>query len=600
MIVAPDACWPWSSAASGGDRPEQACSTLVDLLCYRARSQPEGVAYVFLRDGERQEEAITYLQLERQARRIGASLQGLEVHSEAVGLLYHPGLGFIEAFFGCLFAGLVAIPVQTPPGLKRLGGLTAILSDAGTRLVLTSSDILEALHKDPSKHDWAQSLRLLATDQISVEPSPDWHPADPAVNSAAFFQYTSGTTNAPRGVVVSHANVLSNEELIRKAFRHDRTTIGIGWLPHFHDMGLIGNLLQGLYIGRPCILMSPFHFIQRPLRWLQAISHYQATTSGGPTFAYDLCVQKIGAAQRDQLDLSSWTLAFIGAETVRSATIQRFADTFSSCGFNRDAFYPCYGLAEATLFVTGSQVRQPVVVKQVSREGLMENQVVGCDVPSDQSIGIVGCGREGLDHQVLIVDPVTRVRCSADRVGEIWVKGKSVANGYRNRPQETGQIFAARLADSEVGPFLRTGDLGFIQENNLFVTGRIKDIIILHGKTHYPHEIELTVEHCADGLQAGGGAAFSLEREGREQVIMVQEVERMALRSISPSDCIEAIRTSVLSVHGVRLDAVVLIKPATIPRTTSGKVRRDHCRMEFLAGSLAVVRGWPQPGIGAE
>ncbi|MCP9916665.1 fatty acyl-AMP ligase [Cyanobium sp. ATX 6F1] len=558
------------------------------------------MAYVFLSDGEREAEEITYLQLDQQARRIGAWLQVCEPGSEAVGLLYQPGLSFIEAFFGCLYAGLVAIPLQTPPGLKRLEGLSAILRDAGTSLVLTRSDILETLQKGATTCEWARPLRWLATDHLTGDQDPSWHHPDRSVDSAAFYQYTSGTTGAPRGVVVSHANVLANEELIRQAFQHDQSTMGMGWLPHFHDMGLIGNILQMLYIGRPCILMSPFHFIQRPFRWLQAISHYRATSSGGPNFAYELCVQKIRDDQREQLDLSSWTLAFTGAETVRWDTIRRFSDRFAGCGFNPQAFYPCYGLAEATLFVTGIRDRRPIVVKTVSRPDLMVNRVVPSTAPSDQSLTIVGCGREGLHHQVLIVDPLNRARCPADRVGEIWVQGASVARGYRNRGLETEQTFSATLADSGMGPFLRTGDLGFIQDDNLFITGRIKDIIILQGKTLYPHEIELTVERCFSGLQSGGGAAFSLEGEGSEQVVVVQEIEGKALRSIHLIQCTETIRRRVLSVHGVRVQAVVLIRPATIPRTTSGKVRRADCRSEFLSGSLAVVHSWILPSAQSE
>ncbi len=591
---------PWRPAGCGGGLDERPFKTLVDLLRYRARYQPECVAYVFLSDGEREAEEITYLQLDQQARRIGAWLQLCEPHAEAVGLLYQPGLRFIEAFFGCLYAGLVAIPVQTPPGLKRLESLAAILSDAGTSLVLTSSDILETLKKDDSKCDWVKTLRWLATDLINVEQDPGWHHPDCSVDSTAFYQYTSGTTHAPRGVVVSHANVLCNEELIRQAFEHDRNTIGMGWLPHFHDMGLIGNILQMLYIGRPCILMSPFHFIQRPFRWLKAISHYKATSSGGPNFAYELCVQKIGDAQREQLDLSSWNLAFTGAEAVRWDTIKRFSDAFSRCGFDPKAFYPCYGLAEATLFVTGIKARDPIVVKSVSRQDLMDSRVVPSTTSSEQCITIVGCGREGLDHQVMIVEPVHRTRCPAEQVGEIWVQGTSVAQGYWNRQQETEQTFAATLADSDIGPFLRTGDLGFIQDDNLFITGRIKDIIILQGKTLNPQEIELTVEQCCQGLQYGGGAAFSIDGEGGEQVVIVQEVERTALHVIKPGQCVEAIRTRVLGVHGVRLSAVVLIRPATIPRTTSGKVRRAHCRTEFLGGRLAVVHAWNLPSAQSE
>jgi len=582
------------------------CQTLVDLLRCRARHQPAEVAYVFLTDGELEAEEITYRQLDQQASRIGAWLQACEPEAEAVGLLFTPGLPFIAAFFGCLYAGVVAVPLPTPPGLKQLDGVAAILEDAGTSLVLTASSLLERLQNAASDCAGKQPIRWVATDQLgdrfydhlADQQDHSWRHPEVSGDSPAFYQYTSGTTQTPRGVVVSHANVLANEEVIRQAFQHDSQMIGMGWLPHYHDMGLIGNILQTLYIGRPCILMSPFHFIQRPFRWLKAISHYRATSSGGPNFAYALCARKVSRSQLDQLDLSCWSLAFTGAETVRWETMRSFADKFSACGFNPSAFYPCYGLAEATLFVTGSNNRGAIVVKNVSRQGLTENRVVLAEADGEQSATLVGCGREWMGHQVLIVDPEHRTRCPADRVGEIWVQGPSVAKGYRNRRQDSEQTFAATLADSRLGPFLRTGDLGFLHDHNLFITGRIKEIIILQGKTLYPQAIEWTVEQCSEGLQPGGGAAFSIDLDGGEQVVIVQEVERTALHAIISSQCIEAIRTRVLAVHGVRLHAVVLTRPATIPRTSSGKIRRSTCRQEFLERRLAVVHCWTLPGVG--
>lgn len=604
-MVPQDPSSPWPPPVWSGGEEDRPFQTLGELLRYRARHQPVHLAYVFLSDGELEAEEITYGQLDQQARRIGAWLQARDPQAGAAALLYTPGLRFIEAFFGCLYAGVVAIPIQTPPGLKAPDGLAAILRDAGTRLVLTTSSLLDVLKVGAMDRDPGSSTCWLATDQLDPHPSHQpnengdhsWWDPEVSVDSPAFYQYTSGTTQAPRGVVVSHRNVLSNEEVIRQAFQHDHNTIGMGWLPHYHDMGLIGNILQTLYIGRPCILMSPFHFVQRPFRWLKAISRYGATSSGGPNFAYELCVQKVKSSQLDHLDLSSWNLAFLGAEAVRWDTMKRFADKFSACGFNPSAFHPCYGLAEATLFVTGGNDRSTPVVKTVSSHGLMEHRVEIIGGESELGIPVVGCGREWRDHQVLIVDPEQRVRCPADRVGEIWVQGPSVAMGYRNRSLETEQSFFATLADSGIGPFLRTGDLGFIQDDNLFITGRIKDIIILQGKTLYPHEIERTAEQSCVGLRSGGGAAFAVDMGGQEQVVIVQEVERTALHSIDPGQSIMAIRRCVLAVHGVRLLAVALTRPATIPRTSSGKIKRATCRNEFLDGRLAFVHCWAQGSL---
>jgi acyl-CoA synthetase (AMP-forming)/AMP-acid ligase II len=358
-------------------------------------------------------------------------------------------------------------------------------------------------------------------------------------------------------------------------------------------MGLIGGVLQPLYGGFPVTLMSPVDFLQQPIRWLQAISRYQATTSGGPNFAYDLCLRKITPAQLETLDLSSWEVAFTGAEPVRAETLEEFAATFAPCGFRKEAFYSCYGMAETTLIVSGGLKTNPPVIRRIDRAALEQNRVVA-STNNLESRTIVGCGRTWLNQHLLIVNPETCIRTSGEEIGEIWVSGASIAQGYWNRPQETKQIFDAYLADTREGPFLRTGDLGFVQDGELFITGRLKEIIIIRGQNHYPHDIELTVEKSNPALRPNSGAAFAVDFNGTERLVVVHEVERSFLRKLDVKQVIDNIREAVAAQHGIEIYATVLVKTSSIPKTSSGKIRRRACRAAFLTGSLDVVEDWSE------
>jgi acyl-CoA synthetase (AMP-forming)/AMP-acid ligase II/acyl carrier protein len=386
--------------------------------------------------------------------------------------------------------------------------------------------------------------------------------------------------------MLSHHNLLHNERMIQEAFGQTAESVIVGWLPLYHDMGLIGNVIQPLFVGASCVLMSPVAFLQKPLRWLEAISRYRATTSGGPNFAYDLCVSRIGEEQRDALDLSSWEVAFNGSEPIRPETLERFATAFARCGFRREAFYPCYGLAEATLLVSCRAHARPVTVKTLHGESLSNNRVVE-GYEGDDRRSLVGCGVILMDERLVIVDPLTLKRCAPGEVGEIWVSGAGIAKGYWNRPAETEHTFGARLADEDAGPFLRTGDLGFLLEGELFVTGRLKDLIIIRGLNHYPQDIELSVEKCDAALRPGCGAAFGIEAQGEERLVIVQEVDRRR-QSDAPA-LIEKIRRAVADEHEVQAHAVVLIRAGSIPKTSSGKIQRHACREAFLEGRLEVV-----------
>jgi acyl-CoA synthetase (AMP-forming)/AMP-acid ligase II len=451
-------------------------SNFVDILRRRVlQTPPHQNAYTFLGDGETEEVSFTYADLDQRARAIGAMLQSQTAPGARALLLYPPGLDYIAAFFGCLYAGVVAVPAYPPHRARverALPRLQAIARDARPAIALTTSPIQDILSASAAQTHGLSELHWLATDTIADQLADDWRPPALTGESLAFLQYTSGSTSTPRGVMVSHANLLHNQRMIRQAFAHTEHACIVGWLPLYHDMGLIGNVLQPLYLGVPCILMSPMSFLQSPFRWLQAISRYRATTSGGPNFAYDLCVRKISPEQRATLDLGCWQVAFNGAEPVRADTLERFTAAFAPCGFRRQAFYPCYGLAEATLFVAGGAAEVAPSTHTFQRTALSQGQaiLVAGDQPDQQTL--VSCGQSWSDQRIEIVAAGTDVACSPGQVGEIWVSGASVAQGYWDRPDETQHTFRATLADGAERVFLRTGDLGFIQNGELFVTGR--------------------------------------------------------------------------------------------------------------------------------
>lgn len=576
--------------------PVDKFSTLVDLLGYRAQNQPQKMAFTFLRDGETEEVSLTYQELDQKARAIASCLQSLGTAGDTCSglglralLLYPPGLEFISAFLGCLYAGVVAVPAYPPRPNMNLLRLQAIVTDAQATIVLTTKSLLANLESRLAENPELATIPWLTTDNIDSNLSSDWQEVRLEKDTLAFLQYTSGSTGTPKGVMITHGNLLSNQRLIKTGFGNSEKTIGVSWLPLFHDMGLIGKVLQPLYLGIPSILMSPVTFLQKPVYWLQAISRYKATCSGGPNFAYDLCVRKITPEQRSGLDLSSWEVAFNAAEPVLAETLERFASYFAPCGFRREAFYPCYGMAESTLFVSGGVKKALPVLYQVQAAALEENRVVASTNSGEGTKTIVGCGRSWLDQKIVIVDPQSLTQCPDGKVGEIWVSGESVAVGYWHRPEQTQETFQAHLADTGEGPFLCTGDLGFLQDGELFVTGRLKDVIIIRGQNHYPQDIELTVQKSHPALRQNSGAAFTVDQKGQQRLVIVQEVERTYLRRLDIQEVVGNITEAVINNHGLQVYATVLIKPGSIPKTSSGKIQRHACRQGFIDGSLNVV-----------
>jgi acyl-CoA synthetase (AMP-forming)/AMP-acid ligase II len=591
---------------SGFPVSELGASSLIDILRWRALNQPDLRLYTFLADGETDEVVITCAELDRRARAIAAVLQYADLVGERALLLYAPGLDYIAGFFGCLYAGVVAVPAYPPEPARldrTLPRLQTMVADADATVALTTSPILSMAQFLFGQAPDLEALQWIATDTIPDQEADDWREPVLSQDSLAFLQYTSGSTHVPRGVMVSHGNLAYNSDLISQKFELSSASVGVVWLPPYHDMGLIGGILQPAYCGVHCVLMSPLDFLQRPPRWLQAVSNYDATVSGGPDFAYGLCVRKINAEQRSELDLSSWSLAFNGAEPVRAPTLERFAEVFAPCGFRRDAFYPCYGLAEATLIVSGGSRAAPPVIQAFDETALEQDRVVPVGSGDDNGRALVGCGQNLRGQKTVIVDPDSLTPCSPDRVGEIWVAGPSVAQGYWNRLDETKETFEARLADTGEGPFLRTGDLGFMRDGELFITGRLKDLIIIDGLNHYPQDIEHTLEQSHWALRPGCSAAFSVDVDARERLVVVAEVAQRhkwaryreeagvgvtsgSEPSLSAQDVVGEIRRAVAQAHDLRVHDVVLLEPRTVPKTSSGKIQRHACRDRYLAGTL--------------
>ncbi len=561
---------------ASGDR----CETLVQLAGLRAARHPDRTLFTFLGDGENETDRLSFCDLDRRARAAGAALRARGAAGERVLLAYPQGLDFVVAFFAVLHAGAVAVPAPAPNGgrmaRERIGG---IVGDAAPLIALTTDALAEDTR---ALLNGAVPVAVLADLEREGEGGQAPGPVDPA--ALALLQYTSGSTGTPKGVMVSHASIMHNQALIGRRFEHDADTVFVGWLPMFHDMGLIGNMLQPVHAGCHCVLMSPIAFLEEPARWLRAITRYGGTTAGAPNFAYDLCVDRIRDDQRVGLDLRCWDVAYNGSEPVRARTLARFSQSFAPQGFRREAFYPCYGMAEATLLIAGPTKAHPPAMQPDKTE------VASAPRP------LVGCGRTGPGHDIRIVDPDTHREVAPGTVGEIWFAGGSVAQGYWNRPEETRASFDARLngradgqADGQGYGYLRTGDLGFLQGNELFVTGRIKDVMIVRGKNHYPQDIEATVAGSFAAFRPDCGAAFLVERDDGDRLVVVQEIAFNALRKHSLKQIAGAIRAAVSRAHGLHVAAVVLVKTGAIPKTSSGKIRRRESRQRYLTRGFTEI-----------
>jgi acyl-CoA synthetase (AMP-forming)/AMP-acid ligase II len=579
-------------APRGEIRARAGRTNVVRGLREHAARHARDTAFVHLTDSDAPQASLNFAELDRRARVIAAHLQDLRLAGRNIVLAYPPGLEFIAAFFGTLYAGCVAVPAYLPRS-RTLDRFDALTSDADAPLVMSTAESCARFETIKRAH---AAIPWLATDGLPDAHAERWLEHDPDPDSLAMIQYTSGSTARPKGVMLSHANLVANTRAIGKAFAVGRDTKAVFWLPACHDMGLIGGVLAPVSYGIPNVVIAPAMFVQNPFLWLDTISKFRATVSGGPNFAYDLCVRKVTAEQRASLDLSSWSVAFIGAEAVDPGTLARFTEAFAPCGFRPQSLYPCYGLAEATLMVTGPASGSGAAVRAFRDEALAHGVVAPLAVDTPGARTLVGCGAPVGKLAVAIVVPETRERAAPDRIGEVWVAGESVGQGYWRNPEKTAATFHARLASSphdEERRFLRTGDLGFMHERELFITGRIDDLMIVRGLNHHPQDIEATARSSHPRLASGLGAAFAFEEGGTQRLVLVHEVAREEDAALNP--VIDALRAAVLDEHGLALDAVVLIRCGTILKTSSGKVRRREVAQAFQDGTLPLWREDAEP-----
>lgn len=578
------------------EQPTPTPETLLDLVCQQADRYGDKTALSFSYNGDGEDSSeLTFAELDLKARAIASHLQHQGAAGQRVLVFCRPGLDCILGFFGCVYAGAIAVPVH-----ERLAPrLSSVIPDAQARFALatrhtaakvkTGADSLVAMI-DGRPLQWCLA-------DAAVGDAGAWLPPGIGADTVAMVQYTSGSTRSPKGVVLTHANLMHNVEATRQAWDGDDDAVGVWWLPPHHDMGLIGGILHMLYTGCTTFLMSPAAFIKRPMRWLEAISRHGATYTAAPNFAYRHCVEQASADERAALDLSSLSTAMNGAEPVQAATLREFADAFAPAGFRPEAFSPVYGLAEATLLVSGGPDAPAPTVAHIDRGALGQDRVVDAAPDDPTTVAIVGCGHVRGDQTVVIVDPETRRACQPDEVGEVWIAGPSVAREYLGRPDETEQTFSAFVADTGRGPFLRTGDLGFFRAGQLFVTGRCKDLLTIRGTNHYPNDIETTVQDSHPALLSGRGAVFAAAPESgaAEQVVVAHETDLDQIGETELGEIVEAIQAAIAQHHTIRAHSVVLVEPMQLPTTSSGKIQRSQCRRQFDDGDLPTVAEWHAP-----
>jgi 8-amino-7-oxononanoate synthase/acyl carrier protein len=578
------------SKLMGKQAPLPPRSDLVRVLQHWAAVRKDLPAFYFT-DGENpaQDQCITFGQLDAAARNLAGYLQKQNAAGQRVLLVYPPVMDFLVGFFGCLYAGATAVPAYPPRRNRKGQRIHGIARDCQVQLALTNEYVRQQIEADDNWTEW-ESISIIATDALADDYTDQFKQPNIFPDDLAVLQYTSGSTGQPKGVMLSHANLIRNTELIVVAFQATSESIGVSWLPTYHDMGLVGGILAPIFMGRPAVLMSPMSFLQKPIRWLQTIDRYRGNTCGGPNFAYQLCVDKITDEEMRGLDISSWRTAFNGAEPVRASTLAQFTEKFKKIGFNPNAFLPCYGMAETTLIVTGGPQQDPPVIQAFDAKQLDLRRVVPCSSDSPNARELVGSGAILPGEEIIVVDGESCEVLPPDSIGEIWVRSPSVGQGYWKRDEETEATFGAMTSDG-AGPYLRTGDLGFLYQGQLFVAGRLKDMIIVRGVNRYPQDIEQTAEQAHEIMQSGLTAAFADSAADRERLIICAEVQKRS-EDTNWDEVIKAIRREVTLHHELPPDAIVLVRIGTLPRTSSGKIQRHACRDLFSSGSLKIVAQW--------
>ena len=571
----------------------------VEVLQRRAQEDPERISHLLLGAKEEDNQSFTYGQLDSAVKRMAAHLQHVAEPGQRALLVFPTGLEFITAMYACIYAGIAPIPTNPPGANRSAQRLDAIARDARASLVLTTPEYKKAFAESADQFPDFAALQWVTRDSLHATSGLSWQPRQVRPEDVAFIQYTSGSTNIPKGVIISFRNFSHNMHALHATRINEYTrddSVILTWTPLFHDMGLLIGVFLAPMFRTPSILMSPIQFMTNPLLWLRAVQKYKATASGGPNFAYELCVNKIPLEKCEGLDLSSWKIAYNSAEPVRAETMTRFAEKFAPFGFNPRALTPCYGMAETTLVISYYNGEPKIITHRIRRDQFEQGKVIPTDSNDPKEyVEAVSSGKPVVDYRLAIVNPHTRQRCAPDEVGEIWVRGDSVGEGYWNRPEETTHTFGAHIEGTDEGPFLRTGDLGFIHEDHLYVTGRLKDLVIVRGRNYYPQDVELTVEKTHPILRQGGGATFAVKANGVEQLVAVQEVQRREAEGVDWNELLKQIRANIAREHGIRAYAVVLIRKSSLPKTSSGKIMRSETRRKFLENELEIVAEWRAP-----
>ena len=566
-------------------------TNFLDRLSYWAAALPEKIAYRFI-GGDGEITTLTFAELDHRAKAVAAMLVSRGYAGKRALMMYPPGLDFIVAFFGCHYAAVTPIPAFPPRRNRNMARIGAISDDSQASVALSVSSVIKSCEKWIKDSPGLQRIPWLPTESVAAEYANDWVKPKASLDDLGLIQYTSGSTGSPKGVMLSHRNLIANCRMITRAFQTGRKGSICSWLPLYHDMGLVGGILNPMYCGTEDNLMSPVAFLTRPIRWLRAISKYKSIASGGPNFAYAWCTMKIDEEDCEGLDLSNWKVAFNGAEPVSAAVMERFTEKFAPYGFSPEAFYPCYGMAETTLIVTGGSDEEAPIVRPFDKYELSEHRVLRVDENHENARRLVGCGKVLEEEEVLIVHPENHNPLPDDKIGEIWINSPSCGQGYWQKEQETQETFRARLKPDNGKYYVRSGDLGFMDRGELFVTGRLKDMIIVRGANRYPQDIETTVELCHPLTRSGGAAAFSVTRWDREHLVIVCEIERTRDKE-QWENVIKSIRTSVALEHDLPPDAIVLVRAHSVPKTSSGKVQRHACKRNFENGEdIHVIARW--------
>jgi len=564
--------------------------SLVEIISKRAAKQPNDIVYKYLGDGVNETESFTFQEIDRVARSISQALSEKLSKGDRVLLLFPQGLQYVAALYGCFYGGFIAIPAYPPRRNRKMDRINSIIEDSGAAAGLVTEDVFKTIERNFSDDEMLKEMKWFKYENISSSLNPPELSKLPKPDDVAFIQYTSGSTGNPKGVMISHENIVYNSEFIRQSFGFDKNTIGMNWLPIFHDMGLVGGIFQAAYLGLINIGMPPVAFLKNPLNWLKAISKYKATTGGGPNFSYDYCIQKIKPEEVEGLDLSSIKNFYCGGEPVRKKTFKEFPKHFSSAKVRTNQMFAVYGMAETTLIVTGKDPASEPGYVRVNQEALSKNKLIFVS-EEEKGIDLVSNGRVWMETKVAIVNPETFEETDENTIGEVWIAGPTVAKGYWNKPEENKRTFNAFLSNGK-GPWLRSGDLGFIFKGELYITGRLKDLIIIRGVNYYPNDIEYSVQQSHEAFKPNSGAAFSIQKDGIEKLVVVQELERNYLRNVDFDTLLASIRKTIADEHELEVFSVVLIRTGSIPLTSSGKIQRRQTRYEYLTGKLNVIASW--------